>query len=138
MQHETGYEPESPQERAALRAIRYARHFVTEWREASVEIPELKLRQIAATLERLEDGVLFDFQDVSVLEILEKAIVRHVNDIREGYGSRAIRLDVSGDDILCPTLRGGRCLIEQWKCFKHARQHVLDLRQARKIADRFG
>lgn len=138
MQYETGFEPETPQERSALRAIRFARYFVTEWREASVEVSELKLRQIAPTLERLEDGVLFDFQDVSVLEILEKAIVRHVNDIREGYGTRAIRLDVSGDDIFCPTLREGRHLIQQWKSFKHARQHVLDLRQARIIADKFG
>ena len=57
--------------------------------------------------------------------------------MREGYGTYAVQKDTSYDELFCPDLEKGRVLMEQWKSFKAARQHVIDLRRARIIADSF-
>lgn len=137
MQFDTDFDPETPLERAALRAVKTARGLVSVWRESAIDMEGLRLSQLAQTLERLSEGDLFNVQDETALDMLEKAIVRHLNDTREGYGTYALKKDTSHDELFCPELEKGRVLMEQWKSFKSARQHVIDLRRARIIADQF-
>lgn len=138
MKYDTEFDPETPLERAALRAVKTARWFVRQWRETNIEMNGLRLRQVAPTLDRLEEGSLFDMQDETILELIEKAIVRHLNGLLDGYGSRALHRNTSGDELRDRELEQGRDLIEDWKSLKHARQHVIDLRRARIIAEKFG
>ncbi|UWQ39903.1 hypothetical protein K3718_09900 [Leisingera aquaemixtae] len=137
MQYDTKFDPETPLERAALRAVKTARWFAQEWRETSIEADGLRLRQLAPTLDRLEDGILYDNRDETILELIEKAIVQYLDDHLEGYGTRALYRNTSGDELRTTELQRCRDLIEQWKVFKHARQHVIDMRRARIIADQF-
>lgn len=137
MQFDTEFDPETPLERAALRTVRAARGFVRGWRNTAIGMEGLRLSQLAQTLERLEQGDLFNMQDETILDMLEKSLEMHLNDMREGYGTYALRKDTGHDELFCPGLEKGRVLIEQWKTFKSARQHVIDLRRARIIADQF-
>jgi hypothetical protein len=137
MQVNSDFDPETPLEKAALRALREARWFAEGWRNAPIPVEGLRRVQINPTLERLDIGDLFQMPDEAILEMLEKAIVRHLNDMREGYGTYALKKDTSHDEMFCPDLERGRILMEQWKAFKTARQHVIDLRRARIIADSF-
>jgi hypothetical protein len=137
MHFDTEFDPETPMERAALRAVRTTRGFVRGWRDAAINMEGLRLSQLAQTLERLDQGDLFNMQDETVLDMLEKSLVMHLNDMREGYGTYALRKDTGHDELFCPDLEKGRVLMERWKAFKSARQHVIDLRRARIIADQF-
>ncbi|MBT3139786.1 hypothetical protein DS909_22165 [Phaeobacter gallaeciensis] len=137
MQFDIEFDPETPLERAALRAVRTARGLVRGWRDAAINVEGLRLSQLAQTLERLEQGDLFNMQDETILDMLEKTLVKHLNEMREGYGTYALRKDTNHDDLFCPDLEKGRVLMERWKAFKSARQHVTDLRRARIIADQF-
>lgn len=84
MQYDTKFDPETPLERAALRAVKTARWFAQEWRETSIEADGLRLGQLAPTLDRLEDGILYDSRDETILELIEKAIVQYLDDRLEG------------------------------------------------------
>lgn len=138
MKYDTEFDPETPIERAALRAVKTARWFVGEWRDTNIDVGGRRLRQMTPTLERLQDGILFDMQDETVLEVFEKVIVEHLNTLLEDYGTRALYRNTRGDELRSHELEQGRDLIETWKSFKQARQHVIDLRRARIIADQFG
>lgn len=137
MQFDTEFDPETPLERAALRAVKTARGLVRGWREAAIDMEGLRLSQLAQTLERLNQGDLFNMQDETILGMMEKTLATHLNDMREGYGTYALRKDTGHDELFCPDLEKGRVLMERWKAFKSARQHVIDLRRARIIADQF-
>ena len=137
MSIKTGTEPETPLEKAALRALRTARWFVDGFRELPIEVEDLRRTRLSPTLERLEEGELFHIHDEPILDLLEKAVVKHLNGLREGYGSYALNQDTCYDELYRPDLDRGRILMEQWKSFKAARQHVIDLRRARIIADSF-
>ena len=138
MQFDTEFDPETPLERSALRAVKSARWFVRQWHETNIEVEGLRLRQVAPTLDRLDKGTLFDMQDETIMEMMEKSIVQHLNGLLEDYGTRALYRNTSGDELRTHDLQQGRDLIEEWKTFKHARQHVIDLRRARIIAETFG
>jgi hypothetical protein len=137
MQFETEFEPATPLEKSALRAIRTARWFANGWRSTPIKGDGLRYSQVAPMLERLDAGDLFQMSDETILELLEKTLVTYLNEMREGYGTYAVQKDTSHDDVFCPDLEKGRIMMERWKAFKSARQHVIDLRRARIIADSF-
>ena len=79
MHFDTEFDPETPMERAALRAVRTARGLVRGWRDVAIKMEGLRLSQLAQTLERLELGELFNSQDETILELLEKTLVTYLN-----------------------------------------------------------
>lgn len=131
------YDPKAPLELSALRAVRAARWFVEDWWETAAEAEELCLGQVVPTLERLASGDLFNDEDEEIFEELEQAIIDYLNDLRDGYGTYAIKSDTHYDELFCPVLGQGRVLIERWKAFRHARQHLVDLKRARVIVEQF-
>jgi len=137
MQIDTGTTSETTLEKAALKALRAARWFAGGWRNSSLEVEGLRVTRVAPSIERLDAGELFHDHDETTFDMLEKAIVKHLNNMGDGYGTYALNRDTCYDDLYFPDLEKGRVLIEQWKSFKSARQQVIDLRRARIISDQF-
>ncbi len=84
MQINTEYEPETPLEKSALRALRTARWFSEGWRNLNIDVEGLRYAQIASTLERLDSSDLFQQQDETILDMLEKTLVTHLNEMSYG------------------------------------------------------
>lgn len=126
---------ETTLENAALNAVRNARWFVEEFRNTPIEMDGLRRYRVAPTLERLEIGELFHRYDETMLDLIEKALIGHLNGLYDGYGTHAHLNDTRYDQLFCPDLDKARLLMQQWKAFKSARQYVIDLRCAGNIAD---
>ena len=137
MQYDIPIDLETPIERAALRALQTARTFVRTFKDTPIELSGLRYARLANSLERLEQGDLFRSEDEGVLELLEKAIEAHLNGISAGYGTHALTRDTRYDQLTNPDLEDGRMLIQIWKNFVSARQHVIDIGRAREIAMEF-
>ncbi len=53
----------------------------------------------------------------------------------KGYGDFAIANDSGGDIVFTDNFKSARRRIEHWKTFKYARQRIIDLRHAARIAE---
>ena len=125
-------------EAQAFHAIKCARDFAGAFRDFWVNTTGLSSRQINETLKRLDEAELFALQDESVWPLIERGLVSALNEIREGYGTYALRQDTRYDAVsFLPELECGRRVMEAWKHFKSARQVLIDQRRAARIATYF-
>jgi len=120
-----------------LHAIHMARNFAELFREEVVGIDGLSSLKLDETLKRLDEADLFATQDESVWPRLERGLVTALNDIREGYGTYALREDTRYDQMFLPQLERGRRLMQSWKSFMSARQALIDRRRANQIVELF-
>ncbi|MHA6267198.1 hypothetical protein ACXYMP_10050 [Aliiroseovarius sp. CAU 1755] len=126
-------------EEEALFAIRAARSFAALWKNTATSIGIDTPSDIAETLVRLSQADLFHFKDETVFNEIDQILVNRLNKIGtfadgKGYGDFAIANDTSSDFLFSDRFKKARQLIEAWKAFKHARQHVIDRRHAARIA----
>ena len=127
-------------EAEALHAIWTARSFASLWHDAATHAGLETTDDIRETLDRLSRAELFHIRDEDVFSTIEHALVQRLNTLGtfadgRGYGDFAIAHDTGGDMLFTDSFKRARRLTEHWKWFKHARQCIVDRRQASRIAD---
>jgi hypothetical protein len=93
----------------------------------------LARRALPATLSRFERGDVFDCRDDDCLASLGPALANAANSLRQGYGSRSMRVCTADDWLADPDLEVIRDLIENWKRFSGLRQQVRVRLAAQKL-----
>jgi hypothetical protein len=124
----------------ALHAIKAARSFASLWLETAIHAGLNTTNDVKETLDRLSQAELFHLKDEEAFSSIKQALVQRLNVLGtfvdgKGYGDFAIANDTAGDMLFTDNFKSARRLIEHWKTFKHARQRIIDRRQAARIAD---
>ncbi|WP_424940106.1 hypothetical protein [Aliiroseovarius sp. S253] len=118
----------------ALQAIRTGRQLAKSWRASFPEIDGKLHAKFGNTLIRLNEGEVFSSYDEHIWPKMEQALVKDLNEYRDGYGSYALESDTRYDDLWDRELEEKRRLMECWKAFKSARQMLIDRRRSVKYA----
>ncbi|SPJ29408.1 hypothetical protein [Falsiruegeria mediterranea] len=118
----------------ALQAIQSGRALAKNWREILPKVDGMTHAKIGETLIRLDEGEVFSIHDEHIWPKMKKALVKDLNEHRDGYGSYALETDTSYDDLWDRELEKKRWLMECWKAFMSARQMLIDRRRAAQIA----
>jgi hypothetical protein len=120
-------------EHMAARAISDGIWFAEAYARGGPVPHGLVRRALPATLSRFERGDVFDCRDDDCLASLGPALANAANSLRQGYGSRSMRVCTADDWLADPDLEVIRDLIENWKRFSGLRQQVRVRLAAQKL-----